>query len=117
MQIGVHIIITTCHLAKNNTFTRPTGLAPVKVMLASRFLDQLDRANHHLFIDVDPSASDSVIPKTAQIIHLGNGASEVTLTPEQLPRGKHRIIAVFAWGDHVPMKGVRADTVTFTVRK
>lgn len=73
------------------------------------------KGHHHLFLDADLTASDSVIPRTAQIVHLGDGSSaHEFLVPTP---GKHRIIAVLAWGDHIPVKGARTDTVFFTVKK
>lgn len=70
-------------------------------------------AHHHLFIDVDPTADSVMIPKDDRIRHLGTGADTVSLV---LAPGKHRIIAVAAWGDHVPVKGAVRDTVEFEVR-
>ncbi len=70
-------------------------------------------AHHHLFIDIDPTADTVMIPKDDRIRHLGTGADTVTLV---LAPGTHRIIAVAAWGDHVPVKGAVRDTVTFAVR-
>jgi hypothetical protein len=70
-------------------------------------------AHHHLFIDVDPTPDSVMIPKDDRIRHLGTGADTVSLV---LAPGKHRIIAVAAWGDHVPVKGAIRDTVEFEVR-
>jgi hypothetical protein len=70
-------------------------------------------AHHHLFIDIDPTADTVMIPKDERIRHLGTGADTVSLV---LTPGTHRIIAVAAWGDHVPVAGARRDTVTFEVR-
>lgn len=70
-------------------------------------------AHHHLFIDVDPTADTVMIPKDDRIRHLGTGADSISLA---LAPGKHRIIAVAAWGDHVPVKGAIRDTVEFEVR-
>jgi hypothetical protein len=70
--------------------------------------------HHHLFVDVDPTAADSVIPRTTGVYHLGTGADTLRLTG--LAAGAHRVIAVFAWGDHVPNPAVAADTVSFVVR-
>jgi len=74
------------------------------------------RGHHHLFIDVDLTPPDSVIPAGVPgIVHIGTGASEWTaagLTP-----GAHRIIDVLAHGDHVPMEGVGTDTVRIVVRE
>lgn len=72
------------------------------------------RGHHHLFVDTDPTAATESIPMGAEgIIHMGNGATEYTLTG--LTPGEHRVIAVLAYGDHVPMEGVATDTVNFTV--
>lgn len=71
--------------------------------------------HHHLFVDRDPTPLADTIPKEGQgIHHLGTGAEEFTLM--NVSPGEHRIIAVFAWGDHVPIPGVQADTVRFHVR-
>ena len=71
------------------------------------------QGHHHLFFDVSPTSGDSVIPKTAEIIHLGSGTSEFTV--ETLAPGPHRIIAVLANGAHVPMAGVATDTLNVVV--
>ncbi len=70
-------------------------------------------AHHHLFIDTDPTPDSVMIPKDDRIRHLGTGADTISLV---LAPGKHRIIAVVAWGDHVPVKGAVRDTVEFEVR-
>jgi len=72
--------------------------------------------HHHLFLDTDPTAADAPIPPaTPTVVHLGTGANEYTFTA--IAPGPHRIIAVIAWGDHVPMVGVRTDTVNVVVKK
>ncbi len=71
-------------------------------------------AHHHVFVDADLTPADSAIPKTGQIYHLGSGAD--TLRLEGLAPGAHRLIAVLAWGNHVPVAGARTDTVRFTVK-
>lgn len=71
--------------------------------------------HHHLFLDIDPGAADSIIGKGKGIFHLGTGVDSLLL--DSLPPGGHRLIAVFAGGDHVPMAEVRRDTVSFSVRK
>jgi len=70
--------------------------------------------HHHLFVDIDPSAPDSIIRQGKGIYHLGSGVD--SLVVDSLPPGPHRLIAVFASGDHVPMLEVRQDTATFVVR-
>lgn len=70
--------------------------------------------HHHLFVNVDPSHPDSIIPRTAGIHHLGTGADTVRVSG--LPPGRHRLIAVFAYGDHVPIRAVAVDTSFVIVR-
>ncbi|MGQ0766424.1 MAG: DUF4399 domain-containing protein [Gemmatimonadota bacterium] len=70
--------------------------------------------HHHLFVNVDPTHADSIIPRTAGTHHLGTGADTIRVTG--LPPGRHRLIAVFAYGDHVPIRAVAADTAFVTVR-
>jgi hypothetical protein len=69
-------------------------------------------AHHHLFIDTDPTADTMMIPKNDAIRHLGTGADTVSLV---LAPGKHRIIAVAAWGNHVPVAGAMRDTLMIEV--
>jgi hypothetical protein len=71
------------------------------------------QGHHHLFFDADVTPGDSVIPKTAQIIHLGSGATEFTV--EALEPGPHRIIAIFADGAHIPLASVVPDTLNVVV--
>jgi hypothetical protein len=72
------------------------------------------RAHHHVFLDADLSAAGQPIPAGQPgIVHLGTGVSEVTLTG--LVPGRHRLIAVLALGDHVPLDPWAVDTVFFTV--
>lgn len=74
------------------------------------------RGHHHLFIDTDLTPPGSVIPAGVPgIVHIGTGASEWTVSG--LTPGAHRIIAVLAYGDHVPMEGVATDTVRVMVRQ
>lgn len=73
------------------------------------------RGHHHLFIDTDPTPPGTVIPAGVPgIVHLGTGASEWTIAG--LAPGEHRMIAVLAYGDHVPMEGVATDTVRVVVK-
>jgi len=70
--------------------------------------------HHHLFVDADLTPADSIIPKTDGIYHIGSGADSLLL--QGLTPGRHRIIARFAYGDHVPMPGVATDTVWVVVQ-
>jgi hypothetical protein len=72
-------------------------------------------AHHHLFLDTDLSAGDVGIPTgNPGIVHLGKGQSEYTF--ESVKPGKHRLIALLADPNHVPLKPMVADTVRFTVK-
>jgi len=71
--------------------------------------------HHHLFIDADLPPADAAIPAGVPgVVHIGTGAGEWTLSG--LAPGEHRIIAVLAYGSHVPMEGVATDTVRVVVR-
>jgi Domain of unknown function (DUF4399) len=71
-------------------------------------------AHHHLFLDTEVTPADAPIPVgVAGITHLGKGQTEYTL---QVAPGAHRLIAVLADPDHVPLKPLVADTVRFTVK-
>lgn len=70
--------------------------------------------HHHIFLDVDVTPMDEVIPAGVEgIIHKGDGTSVHLL--EGVAPGSHRIIAVVADGMHVPLDPPVVDTVTFTV--
>ncbi len=73
------------------------------------------RAHHHLFLDVDLTPPGEPIPGLAPgVTHLGTGASRLTL--KELTPGRHRLIAVLALGDHVPIQPWAVDTIYFTVQ-
>lgn len=65
--------------------------------------------HHHLFVDVDVTPDGEPVPKGEGIYHLGTGADSVRIA---LAPGRHRLIAVLAWGDHVPVTGASRDTIT-----
>ena len=72
-------------------------------------------AHHHLFFDTDLTAADVAIPPGMPgIVHLGKGQSEYTF--EGVAPGTHRLIALLADPNHVPLKPLVADTVRFTVK-
>jgi hypothetical protein len=72
-------------------------------------------AHHHLFLDTDLTASDMGIPAGMPgIVHLGKGQS--TYMFEAVAPGPHRLIALLADPNHVPLKPLVADTVRFTVK-
>ncbi|MGH7546036.1 MAG: DUF4399 domain-containing protein, partial [Gemmatimonadota bacterium] len=67
------------------------------------------------FVDKEVTPSGDTIPRNVDgIIHLGTGANQFEL--KSLSPGSHRIIAVLAYGDHVPMPDVAADTVAIFVQ-
>lgn len=89
------------------------GAEGVVVEAASGTRDE-GRGHHHLFVDTDLSPAGEPIPAGVPgIIHIGTGASEYVLT--DLAPGPHRIIAMLAYGDHVPMEGVATDTLNIVV--
>ena len=79
------------------------------------------KGHHHLLLDTTLVALDAPIPPTSQaqaarqFVHLGTGAAEHTFTG--VAPGPHRIIAVVAYGDHIPMAGTMTDTVNVVVRR
>jgi hypothetical protein len=70
--------------------------------------------HHHLFLDVDATPLSQVIPANLpNVIHMGDGTSVRTL--ENVSPGEHRLIAIVADGQHVPLDPPVVDTVNFTV--
>lgn len=75
---------------------------------------RMDTGHHHLFLDVDLTPWDQIIPlDQPQIVHMGDGRTEHTF--EGLSAGEHRIIAVLADPTHTPLDPPAVDTVTFSV--
>ncbi len=89
------------------------GATGVEVIPASGQRED-GKGHHHLVLDGDSPPDSLPIPQPPVAFHLGNGAVERVF--DSLTPGPHRLIAIFAWGDHVPMTGVRRDTVTVIVR-
>jgi uncharacterized protein DUF4399 len=72
--------------------------------------------HHHLFLDTDVTPPNEKIPQgVTGIIHLGRGQSEFTFT--DVPAGRHRLIAVVADWEHVPLRPLVVDTVRFVVKR
>ena len=72
-------------------------------------------AHHHLFLDVDTGPLDQKIPSGANgIIHLGRAQTEYQ--GDSVAAGPHRIIAVLADWQHVPLVPAATDTVRFVVQ-
>ncbi len=96
-------------------FTVTLGATGVEVVAADG-TRQAGKGHHHLIIDGDAPTTDSLpLAAAPAVIHLGTGATERVI--DSLAPGPHRIIAVFASGDHVPMATVARDTVNFVVKK
>ena len=85
------------------------------IELAPAADEKAGTAHHHLFLDVDPGPLDQKIPSGATgIIHLGRAQTEFhwdSVTP-----GSHRIIAVLADWQHIPLSSAGTDTVRFVVQ-
>jgi hypothetical protein len=72
------------------------------------------RAHHHIFLDADLTPADEPIHAGMEgVFHLGTGDSNITL--HNLTPGRHRLIAVLALGNHVPVQPWAVDTVYFSV--
>jgi len=72
------------------------------------------RAHHHVFLDADLTPAGEPIPAGAPgVTHLGTGDSIITL--RNLTPGRHRLIAVLALGNHVPLEPWVVDTLHFSV--
>lgn len=70
--------------------------------------------HHHIFIDDDVTPTTVMIPMGEDNIrHFGTGATDVVLTG--LAPGPHRLIAVVADWEHVPLNPLVADTINITV--
>ena len=86
----------------------------VEVIPASGIVEP-GKGHHHLIIDAEvPDSVAVALPSMRGIVHLGSGVQEYRI--DSLLPGAHRIIAIFAAGNHVPMSNVRPDTVSFVVR-
>ncbi len=95
-------------------FTVKLDAAGVDVIAATG-TSEPGKGHHHLVIDGDVPSDSLPLPKPPVVFHLGSGATAHVL--DSLTPGAHRIIAVFAGGDHVPMSSVKRDTLTVLVRK
>lgn len=85
----------------------------VEVVPASGLREE-GKGHHHLVFDADLPAGDEPLPVGGGFIHMGTGVTEWVV--DSLPPGRHRLIAVLGYGDHVPMRLVATDTVWFVIR-
>jgi len=96
-------------------FTMTLGATGVEVIAANGLREE-GKGHHHLVVDGDAPSTDSLPLAPAPIvIHMGTGATERVF--DSLSPGPHRVIAIFAAGDHVPFTTVTRDTVTFVVKR
>ena len=99
-----------------------TVSGPVKVTLVATgveivpaTVERPGTGHHHLFVDRDVTRVNDTIPRgVTGIIHLGRGQTEFVL--DSLKPGPHRVIAVVADWNHVPLKPLVVDTLRFTVK-
>jgi hypothetical protein len=90
-------------------------LVATGVRIAAASDQSAGSTHHHLFVDHDLTWLNDTIPQGSPgIIHLAGGQTEVVL--DSLKPGPHRVIALLARWDHVPLYPLVADTVVFTVK-
>lgn len=95
-------------------FTVRLGSAGVEIVPASGVREEGKGHHHIVFDDGQPIDDSQPLGTPPSVIHLGDGSAERVI--ETLTPGPHRIVAILAWGDHVPMTDVKRDTVTVVVR-
>ena len=84
------------------------------VRIAPASDEKAGSTHHHLFVDHDLTWLNDTIPQgSTGIYHLARGQKEFVL---DLKPGPHRVIALLANWNHVPLNPLVADTVTFTVK-
>ncbi len=85
------------------------------VQLAPAADERPGTAHHHLFLDLDTGPLDQKIPAgVSGIIHLGRAQTEYQW--DSVAAGPHRIIAVLADWQHIPLVPPATDTVRFVVQ-
>lgn len=94
-------------------FTLTLEATGVEVIAATGTREE-GKGHHHLLIDGDSPSDSLPLPAAPVVIHMGDGSTERVL--DSLSPGSHRIIAIFAGGDHVPLTNVKRDTITVIVR-
>ena len=109
--------VTIMSPAEGSTVAGPAVhviLAASGVELAPASEQRPGTAHHHLYLDVDLGSPNDTIPAgLSGIIHLGRAQTEFQW--DSVPPGPHRIIAVLADSDHLPLRPLVTDTVRFTV--
>jgi len=116
--VAVEPSVTIVGLADGDSVSQPFTVrleAQGVEVVAATGTSEPGKGHHHLVIDGDAPPDSLPLPAMPVVIHMGTGATERVI--DSLPPGPHRIIAIFAGGDHVPMTSVRRDTVTVVVRQ
>lgn len=91
------------------------ALAVSGIELAPASDERPGTAHHHLFLDVDTGPLDQKIPSGVPgVIHLGRAQTEHHW--DSVAAGPHRIIAVLADWQHIPLATAAIDTVRFVVQ-
>jgi hypothetical protein len=127
--VGIALVLSACGRARGPhvTITSPAEgdtvrgsavhvmLAVTGVELAPAADERPGTAHHHLFLDVDATPRAEKIPSgVSGIIHLGRAQTEFHW--DSVAAGPHRIIAVLADWQHVPLNGATTDTLRFVVQ-
>jgi uncharacterized protein DUF4399 len=90
-------------------------LVATGVRIAPATDERKGSSHHHLFVDHELTWLNDTIPQGSPgVIHLARGQTEFVL--DSLKPGPHRVIALLANWDHLPLNPLVADTVTFTVK-
>lgn len=90
-------------------------LSVTGVELAPAADERPGTAHHHLFLDVDATPVAEKIPSgVSGIVHLGRAQTEFHW--DSVAAGPHRIIAVLADWQHVPLSRATTDTLRFVVQ-
>jgi hypothetical protein len=100
-----------------DTLTGPVliTLTATGVSIVPASVERPGTGHHHLFVDHELTWISDTIPKGSPgILHLGRGQTEFVL--DSLKPGPHRVIALIANWQHIPLNPLVADTVTFTVK-
>lgn len=84
------------------------------VEITSADVHEVGTGHHHIFVNTDVTPmTDSIPAGVAGIIHMGDGRAGHLITG--LEPGEHRLIAVVADWDHIPIDPPAVDTVFITV--
>jgi hypothetical protein len=109
--------VTFVQPANGATVTGPDvniSLAVTGVEIAPATDPRPGTGHHHIYINDDVTRTTESIPMDLpNVRHFGTGVGEFALTG--LEPGQHRLIAVVADAQHVPLNPLVTDTITITV--